>query len=140
MANLKLSIPSPDSPRFARFSKEFSRAQKDMVSIGAKLKSSGKDLDKYVDRIVEIIALFITPPSLATIPTGVDAFDVPVDVLIEARKRVKEEEAAIKEYILDLPLTAMNAAFEEIGRLSAEAAQAINDAAAAQVIDAGDSE
>lgn len=132
MANLKLSIPSPDSPRFARFSKEFDRAQKDLISIGNKVKKDGSALGKYVDRIVEIIALFVTPPSLETMPTGADAFDVPLEVVMEVRKRVKEEEAAIKEYVLDLPLTALNAAIEEIGQLCAASAQAINDARAEQ--------
>lgn len=128
MANLKLSIPTPDSPRFARFSKEFDRAQKDLIAIGNKIKKDGGALGRYVDRIVEIIALFVTPPSLETMPVGADAFDVPLEVVMEVRRRVKEEEAAIKEYILDLPLTALNAAIEEIGQLCAASAQAIKDA------------
>lgn len=134
MANLKLSIPTPDSPRFARFSREFDRAQKDLIAIGNKIKKDGGALGKYIDRIVEIIALFVTPPSLETMPTT-DAFDVPLEVVMEVRTRVKEEEAAIKEYILDLPLTALNAAIEEIGQLCSASAQAIKDAQDAQNTD-----
>ena len=143
MAKLKLTFPSPDSPRFSRFSKDFDRSQRDMVSIGNRLKSNSNELPKYVDRIVEIIQLFVVPPALDEyLLKNANPLESDIDDVLALKERVAKEEAAIKDIILDLPLTQLRQAFDEIGRLCAEAGHAHSQrvAATAQAEEADESD
>lgn len=122
MAKLKITFPSPDSPRFTRFSKEFERAQKDMTAIGNRLQSNTKELPKFIDRIVEIVQLFVVPPALDDfLLSQANPLSADIDDVMALRERITKEEAAIKELILDLPITTIRQVFDEIGRVCAEA-------------------